>query len=127
MFKSAALSIAYDHSTNGHSTCCVVWGLPEETDCARLVGGVNQMLLSPDVVSNQQSSKASIPTLGNRQVLTSLLEQGNFDQINIRFVESTHLMTLLHQESKITMLRGLGLQPQMPPNVSCCLLQHATH
>ena len=71
------------------STCCAVWGLPEETDCARLVGGVNQQLLNPLSASTpwclRESSKPSIPTLGNREVFTSLLEQGSFVQINLRY------------------------------------------
>ena len=80
-------------STNGYSTCCVVWGLPEETDCARLVGGVNQQLLNPTGVSNQPSNKPSVPTLGNRQVFKTLLEQGSFDQIGIRYIDSNLLAT----------------------------------
>ena len=67
--------------------CCVVWGLPEETDCARLVGGVNRQLLSSPATAGQDSNKPLIPTLGNREHFKSLLEQGGFDQLNIRQVD----------------------------------------
>ncbi|KAL3152771.1 hypothetical protein ABBQ38_012359 [Trebouxia sp. C0009 RCD-2024] len=61
-----------------------VWGLPEETDCARLVGGVNQQLLSSPGTSSQERNKPLVPTLGNREHFQSLLEQGGFDQLSIR-------------------------------------------
>lgn len=66
--------------------CYVVWGLPEETDCARLVGGVNQQLLSSPGTSSQERNKPLVPTLGNREHFQSLLEQGGFDQLSIRQV-----------------------------------------
>ena len=69
------------------------------TDCASLVGGVNYKLLNPTDISNQPSRKPSIPTLGNRRVFASLLEQGSFEKMEIRFVESTLLEALLQVKS----------------------------
>lgn len=71
-----------------------MWGLPEETDCARLVMGANQQLLTPPDKSSQESNKPSIPNLGDRQNFTSLLERGGFDHIDIRQVESPILVVL---------------------------------
>ncbi len=59
------------------------WGLPEQTDCATLVGSVNkQLLASPNTGEAKQHPAPSM--LGDRQHFTSLLEQGGFDQINLR-------------------------------------------
>ena len=78
--------------------CCVVWGLPEEADCARLIGGLNQQLLSACKPTAAQSAWCAQPTkqqapLGDRQVFTSLLEQGGFDHMDLRQVESVIFVT----------------------------------